>query len=190
MSSYYGVLCGSAQEPPTQSVSTMPGAVGPKDLEELTEGPRPLPGGGVGHAPAGRPQSVMRLPQWCCPPDGANSAAWNSRLWVARKYTRRIRPLPIHYTPPPADMTRTRPDRSGDAGHADTVPSSLPCVKGNPAACRAPLARGRVRPMVRAVGRRLRPIHRPWPFIARTLWAGVARRHPPYVSRESALAGV
>jgi len=71
----------------------------PKGLAELSEEPGPLPGGGVGHAPAGRPQSVMRLPQGCCPPDGANSVAWNSRLWGARKYTRRIRPLPIHYWP-------------------------------------------------------------------------------------------
>jgi len=28
-------------------------------------------------------------------------------------------------------------------------------------------------------GRRLRPIHRPWPLIPRTLWAGVAGPHPP-----------
>jgi len=45
----------------------MPGAVGPKGLAELTEGPGPLPGRGVGHAPVGRPQSVIRLPQGAAP---------------------------------------------------------------------------------------------------------------------------
>ena len=30
------------------------------------------------------------------PPDGDKSAAWNSRLWIDRKYTRRIRGLSIH----------------------------------------------------------------------------------------------
>ena len=46
----------------------MPGEVGPKGLAELPEGPGRLLGRGAVHAPVGRPQSVMRLPQGCCPP--------------------------------------------------------------------------------------------------------------------------
>jgi len=46
-------------------------AAWPKGSAELTEEPRPMLGRGVGHAPVGRPQGVMRLRQWKCPPDAA-----------------------------------------------------------------------------------------------------------------------
>jgi len=53
-----------------------------------------------------------------------------------------------------------------------------------------PAVKGRAGESTRVTGgRRVRPIHRPWPLIAPALWAGVGRGipHPPHLS---ALAGV
>jgi len=62
--------------------------------------------------PAPRPLSrCQALAALEVPPEGAKSAAWNLSLWVTRKYTRQIRPLPIHsgstLASPPGETYRT-----------------------------------------------------------------------------------
>jgi len=51
--------------------------------------------------------------------------------------------------------------RGNDAGEVRDVPTD---ERGPDGACG---------------GRRVRPIHRPWPLVGPALWAGVARRHAP-----------